>query len=146
MYACMYACVYVYLSVCLFTMCIGRCVSATVSRTRTRIQRSHEPQRLRLRCRRRRWPLLHASSAPLPRNLGKVAVALVVVLGSGTADMPAKHTSVIHGPRAFGLAKVGCEEAQLCDVYCVNMMYVLPPVIHGIQGLYSRERLRPRGW
>ena len=44
-------------------------------------------------------------SAP-PTRLANVAVAVVAVLGSRTAEMPATHNLIIHGPRASRFAKV----------------------------------------
>ena len=48
----------------------------------------------------------------LPTRLADAAVALAVVLGSRTAEMLATRSLIIHGSRAFRLAKVGCREAD----------------------------------
>ena len=49
--------------------------------------------------------------------MANVAVALVAVLGSSTAEMLVTHSLIIHGQRASVLANVGCGEAESGD-YC----------------------------
>ena len=66
--------------------------------------------RLRLQCRRLERVVSYALNAALSRNPVDVAVALAVVLGSRTAEMPGTQSLVIHGPRASKLVKVGIEE------------------------------------
>ena len=54
-------------------------------------------------------------SAARPRNLANATVALVVVLGSRTVEMPVTQSSIIHGPRAFRLAEVSCGVTEFCN-------------------------------
>ena len=53
----------------------------------------------------------------LSRNLVYSAVALAGVLGSRTAEMLVTQSLLIHGPRAFRLAKVGCGVTECCVVH-----------------------------
>ena len=48
---------------------------------------------------------LYVPSAVLSRNLPNVAVALAVVLGSRSVEIPVTQSSIIHGPRASKLAQ-----------------------------------------
>ena len=74
----------------------------------------------------------------LPRNLANVAVALVVGLGSRTVAMLAIPSLIIHGPRAFRLAKVGSEETEFCAMDCVG-------IVRWRASVYSRDS-HVSGW
>ena len=65
---------------------------------------------------------MDALIAPLPGNPANAAVVLAVVLGLRTVEMPATQNLIIHGPRAFGLAKVGCGQFVPCIVVCVLLL------------------------
>ena len=51
----------------------------------------------------------------LPKIPANAVAALVVGLGLGTVEMPATQILIIHGPRAYKLAKVRCLEANETD-------------------------------
>ena len=54
----------------------------------------------------------------LQANLSNVAVVLTAVLGSGSVDMPAMHSLIIHGTRAFRPANVRCHKVEFYAMQC----------------------------
>ena len=56
----------------------------------------------------------------LSRNLANSAVALAAELGSRNVEMSGTPMLIIHGPRAFRLAKVGHGDADFCDAHCAR--------------------------
>ena len=92
---------------------------------------------------------LHAPSAAWPRNPVLVAVALLVVLGSRTVEMPATQSLTTHGLRGCRLANVGCGGRSLrvfvihCGQYHVTDR-IASPFIHSMMTVCIQSRLRPR--
>ena len=76
------------------------------------------PQRLHLPYQRQQRLILYAPSAVTPRNLANAVVALAVVHGSRTVELPAIKMLIIHGLRASRLVKVSCGDAEYCVVHC----------------------------
>ena len=85
---------------------IARGAFVAISLTRAKNQCDQVLRRLRLACRLQQWSAVHVLSAELQKNPANPAVALAVVLGSTTVEMPATHSLITHGPRASRLAKV----------------------------------------
>ena len=78
--------------------------------------------------------MLHVPSAELSSNLAYIAAALAMVLGLRTAEMPVKQSLLIHGSRAFRLAKVGRGDIEFgpCTVASsiVSMTVLFLAIIH----------------
>ena len=57
------------------------------------------------------------SSAVLSKNMANAVVVLGVVLGSRDVEIPATHSLIIHGPRAYRPAKILLPRFQLNHHY-----------------------------
>ena len=89
-----------------------------------------------------RWSVPHAPSAALSRNLADLAVVLVMVLGSRTAEMLATQSLIIHGSRAFRLAQVGYVKRMSATCILVDFILlrtVLVIILHVILTMHSQQ-------
>ena len=112
-----------------------------LSFTRIQQQCDRAQRRLRLPCRCQRGRILHAQSAALPRNPANTAVVLAVALGSRIVEMQETQSSIIPGPRASMLAKVGCGDWVVVEYRMIQPDYVVF-IAHGNPTVYLQHQMR----
>ena len=100
------------------------CVKLTL--TFTRKEPRKEPQR---QVHSQQVPVTNVFSAAWSRNLANTAVVLAAALGSRIAEMSVTRSLVIHGLRAFKLAKVSGREVSVKLLILCHLKQIYPRLL-----------------